>query len=619
MEPIRKRKFSKGEVLEKLKSHGRYFQSASEEICHELLKEDWEPDDETSAEVDKLSSIIEIVRARIDRLYKENRKGKFRRFPDELDQTLVSASQFSLFGSQKDSTIDSQGIANAIQSTQAESQPKLDTTQNQSLEYKKKPITSEMHPRSRRRRVAVYREEFSAWASNLQCSPSQLCGLIIYLENYLTNKELSNQGWMIFNESSSLTTHKATVHEAIWMMERGKLSEAVYLEIRLRFLDRFVLPALHLVASVSKKSRPDLTPYRQGVRARLSNCLELTLKERLQILDLSELQNTITFSFSYGLDGSGQHQNFQQMSKIHFSTKQIMSVCFALKEIHLSDGTLIWSSSEKGSNKPQNVRPLALFPEKESDALLKEFIPLIDNEVKKLEENGLTIENNQQLIKANVKNATMSMLDGKMVTRLLQLGGGYCTMCPLSLEECHDENKICAGFQITRSVETLKDLALALEDPETGEIRKRPKDYPTRTGLTAHPITSANVTTHIPVCHSKIRSFEWFIDLLVRENSHQKWSSNLLPVKYTNEEKEMFMEARNNLKVYLNEKLAINIGDPSDMVTGESFKKFSSDSAREVLADFIKDISKQEAFKDIHLQTCAIVLVINSQKKESYD
>ena len=67
---------------------------------------------------------------------------------------------------------------------------------------------------------------------------------------------------------------------------------------------------------------------------------------------------------------------------------------------------------------------------------------------------------------------------------------------------------------------------------------------------------------------------------------------------------------------YLNEKLAINIGDPSDMVTGESFKKFSSDSAREVLADFIKDISKQEAFKDIHLQTCAIVLVINSQKRK---
>ena len=50
-----------------------------------------------------------------------------------------------------------------------------------------------------------------------------------------------------------------------------------------------------------------------------------------------------------------------------------MSVCFSLREVKVVDGEgtqVIWSSSLSGANKL-----LALFPEKESRALMQDLIP----------------------------------------------------------------------------------------------------------------------------------------------------------------------------------------------------------------------------------------------------
>ena len=86
----------------------------------------------------------------------------------------------------------------------------------------------------------------------------------------------------------------------------------------------------------------------------------------------------IGFTFNWGLDGSGEHSNYHQLSKVQYTTKQIMSVCFSLSEVILTgrDGDkVMWSSTEEGANKPQNIRPLALFPAKENKDILQEFIP----------------------------------------------------------------------------------------------------------------------------------------------------------------------------------------------------------------------------------------------------
>jgi hypothetical protein len=217
-------------------------------------------------------------------------------------------------------------------------------------------------------------------------------------------------------------------------------------------------------------------------------------------------------------------------------------------------------------------------------------------------------------VSASCEEAELSMADGKMVTTLTSLGGAYCTMCTKSLRQCHEADVIEAGIPIDRSVDSVRDLALTLMDPETGEIPSKRGDYAQRQGVTGLPISESNLTNNIPVCHSKMRSFVWFVELLFRERSHQKWYSADRPVTFSKEEKKNYEEAREYVKNELYTRIAVNVGNPGDMVTGNSFKVFSCDQSREVICSLV-DEGKREAVNNIHLGLCAVVKIINSQKR----
>ncbi len=249
--------------------------------------------------------------------------------------------------------------------------------------------------------------------------------------------------------------------------------------------------------------------------------------------------------------------------------------------------------------------------------MLKAFVPTLDDEIETIKMNGLQLRlPGGKVILAEIEKESMSMCDGKMIVRLLQLGGSYCTMCHFSQSECHNETIIASGFTITRTVKNIQELALTLQDPKTEEIKKIPGDYQRRQGITGVPITKAELTSVIPVCHAKIHVFDWIVNrLIVKANSHKKWHSSNAPVRYTEEEKSSEKEARESLKVSLKQTLGINIGDPSDMTTGNRFKTFCSDNARNILASLLSDPSLQEPFKEIHLGLCAVIQVLNSQQR----
>ena len=105
-----------------------------------------------------------------------------------------------------------------------------------------------------------------------------------------------------------------------------------------------------------------------------------------------------------------------------------------------------------------------------------------------------------------------------------------------------------AGFLINRSVEQISDLALSLTDCDTGELVKSKGDYETRQGVCGQPLTQSDLTKNIPVCHSKIRAFDFIIEFLIRYLSHQKWWTPTNKVVYTKEDKEMYKAAREKLK-----------------------------------------------------------------------
>ena len=404
------------------------------------------------------------------------------------------------------------------------------------------------------------------------------------------------------------------------MIERGGLSQTAYLEIRLRFLDRFVFPPVMNVASENAKHRPDLRDYSHGVLAPIMQCISLTLSERLQLMDLSSLHADLNISFdlTWGSDGSGEHSNPHQLTKTHYSTKQVMLCCFSLKMVKVTDKNgqiVVWNSSTEGANKPQFVRPLAVFPAKEEDQMLKEFIPIVEGEIKEVKEKGVKVKFEGDYEKtAECSCATMSMIDGKMIVRLLQVGGAYCTMCTKSLLDCHNPDVIKLGIPIDRSVESVTDLAISLSDPDTGDIKTRRRDYKVRQGVTSVPITTSDITKNIPVCHSKIRVTTWCVELLYRQLSHKKWYAPERPVIYTNEEKSAYLIAQSYVNDELYTKLALNMGNPGDMIAGNAFKTFASDKARLVICNMLEG-EESEAMREIHLGLCAIVKILNSQKR----
>jgi hypothetical protein len=101
---------------------------------------------------------------------------------------------------------------------------------------------------------------------------------------------------------------------------------------------------------------------------------------------------------------------------------------------------VVWRSSSLGANKPRNVRPIAVFPEKETEQLLTGFIQILDSEVADIANNRVEMKTNIGETKvAKVSGSHMTMCDGKMVTNLMQLAGSSCTMCANNQMVCHNQ------------------------------------------------------------------------------------------------------------------------------------------------------------------------------------
>ena len=384
---------------------------------------------------------------------------------------------------------------------------------------------------------------------------------------------------------------------------------------------RIWIPTANMVREENKKHRPPLQEYHHGVLASMPKCISLTLNERLQVLDLTGInlsRANVSFKFSWGMDGSGDHSNYQQLNKSDYTTKQVMSCCFAIREVKVADNLgqkLVWYSSVDGANRPQNTRPLALFPEQETAALMREFVPIVEEEIHGIKEGGVEVELEAgSVVKAACDDAKLSMADGKMVTTLLNLGGAYCTMCTKSQAECQNVEVIEAGFIIDRSVEAIGQLALSLTDPETGEVTRKRADYSSRQGVCGQPITESDLTKHIPVCHTKIRVSEFIFELVYRENSHQKWYTPTNGVTYTSQEKKLYESTVLRVKEEARVGLGVNLGNPGDMIQGNAFKRISSDQGRDFICSLITEV-KREQFSEILLGIFSLVKVINSQKR----
>ena len=97
--PTRKRKFTKGEVLELLKERGKDLEKVVEEICEELVPFDVNDDEERLVKdrLERMARAAITLEKKIRRLQKANKERKFRHHPEKLEETVVSCSQSSIF------------------------------------------------------------------------------------------------------------------------------------------------------------------------------------------------------------------------------------------------------------------------------------------------------------------------------------------------------------------------------------------------------------------------------------------------------------------------------------------------------------------------------------------
>ena len=85
-------------------------------------------------------------------------------------------------------------------------------------------------------------------------------------------------------------------------------------------------------------------------------------------------------------------------------------------------------------------------------------------------------------------------------------------------------------------------------------------------------------------------------------------------VRYTKEENALYTAKWEEVKEAVYRELAINCGNPGEMVTGKSFQKFASDGSRAFFVSLLPE-EKKDGFDFILLGLSALVKIINSQKR----
>ena len=118
------------EVLE-LYEETKNVSELAEKLCNSMLPEGYE-DHENSDTIKELHDFMIVVRKRIYKLIQDKKQRKFRHCSSDLDTTLISNSQSTVFAARppltlqdqfdfsqsSTDTMDSDGLAGAVQSTQ---------------------------------------------------------------------------------------------------------------------------------------------------------------------------------------------------------------------------------------------------------------------------------------------------------------------------------------------------------------------------------------------------------------------------------------------------------------------------------------------------------------------
>ena len=145
--PVFKRKkcFSKGDILQKLKDNNFKIKQVCDDICEELCPFDISDEDLLLLEdqLERLEKVSRTLTAKVSRVCKAFKEKKFRRHPEQLEEKEISCSQYSLFQSPDSDKIEAsqnQEISGSDESGNGKRE--METSRPSS--YKKRPLNNKM-------------------------------------------------------------------------------------------------------------------------------------------------------------------------------------------------------------------------------------------------------------------------------------------------------------------------------------------------------------------------------------------------------------------------------------------------------------------------------------------
>ena len=381
-----------------------------------------------------------------------------------------------------------------------------------------------------------------------------------------------------------------------------------------------------------------------GPRYKLDSALTHTISERLQVEKEAgtEFGNKVAFNMSCGFDGCSSHSKYMMNQDMSSQLLGVYTVTDLWDVPESGPKKLIWDCRDFGHNSIWNCRPFCVVPEEETRKVLKALMKGVDGvfgfdeEWKIIMQDGLTFvlpDDAGTEIRAILKKKPTPTGDGKMKCLLSGLAGAYCTLCTHTAADCRTHALIAIGFPINRTQEEIDAVCRRLANSE-GHIpksKRRTGDYPERLGVTDESISDLDWIRQIPVMHAPIHVMEWLCELLYRIMAYDKgvkhWVCPFIPGpketrEYTKEQHKELDAAKQAVKDAAYDRLRITIFDPAKMSTGNMFKMFKHDKSRELMSELITDDDEEEqkrkrdAWESIHLQLCAVTIVMRSQRSE---
>ena len=258
--------------------------------------------------------------------------------------------------------------------------------------------------------------------------------------------------------------HYIPEDDAVAFFYNINMSTQMYQRMR-TFLLKFdtVLPT----RNVLDKKKKDLHPEIKSVQLKASvDIKELLVETASALIKVAKVVvcpgQKYELTGKFGADASGSHKIRQQVVSTDASEEtphldpnkcsSFLLSCYCPLELSCN-GTIIWSNPLPNST--SYARPVSLIRSNEQRNVLR--IEL---------EQSFEIIRQPYTIQATVQEENIelffktecTMLDGKMVSLLQGDSGAYCHYCHASREDGNNVASIAAGFTITKSYETCRDV-----------------------------------------------------------------------------------------------------------------------------------------------------------------